>query len=371
MIHVDVWENSGKDSIDILDMEVDEILLQKQIVQLIGGNLQSYFELENEEINEFRFDSYFLILFSIYIFCRCLATRSRLETLKEVEEEDLESYILHEYKETIPKPLEIPLQNTCQIFLPSQGEAMKTIFFSENDDVCKLRDTIVEKFEKFINSDNQLKPDEFILKVTGFQSYLLGGKMIDYDYIRDCICKKKNIVLSLVNKEEILRSYPHQKIATFGFVDKMLANIPIGKNFDESDCIFISDDNERLNRLWKIKINSLQNIPETHFPSNVLNKGENWYIFAECNFMHGNQNIHSSVTQAMLANVNVRFSHTLFTLPLKEIPRGLIINFVIKKFVGDESYSSLKVTSFPSETVGYVKQFFCQLYIYFFTFKKR
>ena len=82
--------------------------------------------------------------------------------------------------------------------------------------------------------------------------------------------------------------------------------------------------------------------------------------------MHGNQNIHSSVTQAVLAENNVRFSHTVFTLPLKEIPRGVVINFVVKKFVGDENYSSLKVTSFPSETVGYVKIIFNLIYVFFY-----
>ena len=57
--------------------------------------------------------------------------------------------------------------------------------------------------------------------MTGYQDFLFGeDPLIYYDYVRRCISKEQDIVLSLVETAKIVARYPQEKIDYVSIVDK-------------------------------------------------------------------------------------------------------------------------------------------------------
>ena len=338
------WESMNAKAgtpLAMTQLEVNEILLQKQISELIGGQLEAYLATENEEITHYR----------------VLSTRARLPLLQQLKlliEED-ETYVLHEYKDTIPLPPNIPSELKLCIHLPIQdGKAISTIICSPSDDVSKVIQSCCEKLKSIDNSITRAQ--DYLLKCTGHQSFFINGKMLDFDYVRDCLSKHKPVELSIVSKTELMKNYPREKVVTQGIVDKVLSATPTGKAFTESTCIFIHSRSEDLDKVWRVRVNGVQGLSDQFsslFPAKVLNKGEKWYVYVQVMFYYGRELLFPSLcTSAVEAVPNVRFDHHVFTCPVKSIPRGTLINFSLKKLVAVEAPA--QASSMPSELVGWV-----------------
>ena len=131
------------------------------------------------------------------------------ERYKEFQQEtifkDKRVFFLPEYLFGEPMPLtliedlviiaNVPTTETEEVLQGSFKLVVRSVMRA-----CQLQDQIFQKFKRVCRTGNKdLDVGDFVLKVTGFQEYLLGNsQLISYDYVRRCISKGEDIALSFV-----------------------------------------------------------------------------------------------------------------------------------------------------------------------------
>jgi hypothetical protein len=120
-------------------------------------------------------------------------------------------------------PLKLPANINISVNMPLAEKSTRTLQVSPQ--TC-LDDVIVAAFKKFSSFSRQeakgKSPGDYVLKVTGYQDFLFGSDpIIYYDYIRRCLSKEQDIILSLVETQEIVKQYPKEKIGYVSIVDKV------------------------------------------------------------------------------------------------------------------------------------------------------
>lgn len=191
------------------ELEVAEIVLQSDLDALIP-NLAEYLQLDNRDITAYR----------------AKMTVERANFTKELSTQIQEeaTYMLHKYVDSEPMPLRVPPSISININLPLQEKATRGLQASANSSVDELIVAAFRKFQAFSKAAEGKKPEDYILKVTGYQDFLFGPEpIIYYDYIRRCLSKEQDIVLSLVETNEIVKQYPKEQIGYISIVDKVLA----------------------------------------------------------------------------------------------------------------------------------------------------
>ena len=174
-------------------------------------NLSKYLELENKETTSLRAKM-------------TVARKEFSAELSQKMEEEENMYMLHKYVDSEPMPLKLPAEVTLVICLPRDGIKKrlrvkpKTIV----DEVIGLAFT--KYIAVFPQVAEEKKAEDYILKVTGYQDFLFGpDELVFYDYVRRCISKEQEIVLSLVEREEIVKLHPQEKVDYESIVDEVLS----------------------------------------------------------------------------------------------------------------------------------------------------
>ena len=109
-----------------------------------------------------------------------------------------ESFMLHKYLYAEPLPPNLPKSMIVVCFIPGfEVNSRKKILVKVSDTANEVKEKCFSKFlrdKRFANK----KSSEFILKVRGYQDFLFGNEqMMEYDYVRRCICKNEGEKLSL------------------------------------------------------------------------------------------------------------------------------------------------------------------------------
>jgi len=221
----------------------EECNQQRQIDSLIGDYLSKLIASKPERSNE------------VNVF-RSNMARFRLENWNMIEDR------LPEYLESEPLPKSISPSMTIICNLP--GDKQKTITVDVyNQSVKELKEVIFDKYKKIdILKTSQKSANDYLLKVTGFRSYFTSNdkKLIAYDYIRSCINKNQQILLSLLDMSV---SFKKEGVP---LMDKVLA-AEYESDLESCDSNSGSSSNSihflssrEVNSLFRVRVCSVKNI---------------------------------------------------------------------------------------------------------------
>jgi hypothetical protein len=208
--------------VDLEKLDVKKhIQTELEIFELVGPSLSRTLDAHKPEVRSFR---------------KTLA-RLRGEVLRartQMQDTELQQFI---YSEGEPLPLVVPSKVFILAQLPGDTSIRKRIDVDPQLVVEEIRNQVFQKFSMIdkVNSNGKF-PDMYVLKVTGYSEYLVnnvqvsgekrlsahmdGFKLLDYDYIRKCISKKQQIILSLVEASEL--SEQISEVVEDSIIDKLL-----------------------------------------------------------------------------------------------------------------------------------------------------
>lgn len=188
---------------------VSELNLLKEITCLVGDNLKTILASQDIAISNCR---------GRYAMLRIQENLTRKRRTEEGKSQDFNS-LIYLGAEPLPSPLPNKIQVTC--YLP--GNMKKLVDFTLETTVAEARTLIFKKWAMSDKTRTENKnPNLYCIKVRGYLDYLLGdnNKIIDFDYIRNCLNKKLLIELSFVEKASVAEQAPESDISIF---DQILA----------------------------------------------------------------------------------------------------------------------------------------------------
>eukprot|EP01114_Cavostelium_apophysatum_P016118 TRINITY_DN4532_c0_g2_i2.p1 TRINITY_DN4532_c0_g2~~TRINITY_DN4532_c0_g2_i2.p1 ORF type:complete len:1434 (+),score=438.70 TRINITY_DN4532_c0_g2_i2:87-4388(+) len=231
-----------------------------------------------------------------------------------------------------PEPVTpMPSKMIIKLRLPLIESTLEKKVIIEGDTANDvLRNLFAKHYEKQLAAKGMVKKySDFVLKATGFADYIEGDKdFTSFDYIRNCIAKKEEIRLSLVESENndndlYVEDFPDEEfiqdpIIRFDHEEIKSDSMP----WDQLTSISIWE----LTRQFKLKIVGVENIK---LPAEIEGKQDNLDLYITAGIYHGGELVCPLMTSQIIGwNANPRWYEWLnSSIQMCNLPRASRICF--------------------------------------------
>jgi len=204
----------------------------------------------------------------------------------------------------------------------------KTVIATERETANQFIEKMFEKYYKQKTGPNK-KASDFVLKVSGFAEYISGDRELSsFEYIRNCLSKKQQLHLSLVENENednelYVEDFPSEELLDDPQIKYDHSAINAESHpWDQLSCISIWE----ITRNFKMKIIGVENVKRIDFE-----KQENPQLFITAGLYHGGELLAPLIT-TQLVNWNLTprwYEWISISIQMCNIPRATRVCFTL------------------------------------------
>ncbi|XP_012580223.1 PREDICTED: phosphatidylinositol 4,5-bisphosphate 3-kinase catalytic subunit beta isoform [Condylura cristata] len=192
--------------------------LDSKIGVLIGKGLHEFDALKDPEVNEFRIKMRKFSEEKI----QSLVGLSWIDWLKQTYPPEHETSILENLEDKLyggKLIVAVHFENCQDVFSFQVSPTMNPI---------KINELAIQKRLTIHGKEDEVKPDEYVLQVSGRVEYVFGDHpLIQFQYIRNCVMNRTLPHFTLVECCKIKKMYEQEMIAIEAAINRNSSNIPL------------------------------------------------------------------------------------------------------------------------------------------------